>query len=506
MKNIQLKKYSSFNEIPPIVINSIQDYLINDNYLSIKEYEFHLSKFENAFILVAYSDITGLEFFSIFKKDYFTYAGKKIKSLVSFMYEYYDYNPFYSIYSTVELERAITKIGLEENIEMIAVLNTYTELPNAIYNAKEEVAVYNSNINSFDEFLNKKSIKRKYNTLLKDFEIEVLHYDENNNWDLLIINEIEKMHKIRWAFDGIESSFENDAYRKDFYKFNDGNRVVNIVKNSGNNEVVAIHYGFTNKTDFLWHTPIINVKYYDYSPLEVLLKIVIEYCKKHHIQNFDLGLGSENYKSRFTNYQKDLFSYFIPMNRSTKIHFNILFKNRNFLKNTLEKLKKLKHIVAVQLAKFKSIVFYISENQTQNHNNENDLEFIKVDNWMDYFDLLINSGINPTKEAYIRFKNQNLYYALLNENKILSSGWLSNSNSFYVLEINKKIEFDCDKILFDFNTPIKYRNKGYYKKLLKSIKISLPTSCLGIFADATNKTSNKGILGAGFRLKNKYNG
>ena len=68
-------------------------------------------------------------------------------------------------------------------------------------------------------------------------------------------------------------------------------------------------------------------------------------------------------------------------------------------------------------------------------------------------------------------------------------------------EKNKTIDVKDGVILYDFYTQSKFRNKGYYQKLLACILNDIePNSKAYIYALKSNVASNKAILKAGFEL------
>ena len=49
-------------------------------------------------------------------------------------------------------------------------------------------------------------------------------------------------------------------------------------------------------------------------------------------------------------------------------------------------------------------------------------------------------------------------------------GWMYEGSNWHISEINKKINIENKLLLFDFFTKKKFRNKGYYQKILNLIK------------------------------------
>ena len=69
-------------------------------------------------------------------------------------------------------------------------------------------------------------------------------------------------------------------------------------------------------------------------------------------------------------------------------------------------------------------------------------------------------------------------------------------------EINKKIKLNKHYLLYDFITEKKFRNKGYYKLLLKIIQNKFKKRKLIIYSLSRNTKSIKAIENSGFKLIN----
>ncbi len=152
-------------------------------------------------------------------------------------------------------------------------------------------------------------------------------------------------------------------------------------------------------------------------------------------------------------------------------------------------------------------LFYIKKNSSFLINNN--CKFSVIDNYNDYKIFLrkykINSSFNPES----RFKDFGKFVFLYNSFDFLSYGWIykfTKESIFNLEEISIKIKsLNGNYILYDFLTNSKYRNKGFYKKLLNIIISILPRdSILLIYALSSNIASNKGILASGFNYLSTY--
>ena len=69
-----------------------------------------------------------------------------------------------------------------------------------------------------------------------------------------------------------------------------------------------------------------------------------------------------------------------------------------------------------------------------------------------------------------------------------------------ITEINQQIEIKGKILLFDFFTLPKYRNKGFYSKILLLIKNIRTNKIFLIYCLKNNTASKIGILNSKFRL------
>ena len=124
------------------------------------------------------------------------------------------------------------------------------------------------------------------------------------------------------------------------------------------------------------------------------------------------------------------------------------------------------------------------------------LSLIKISRYIDFVDFFRERKIKVKRYHYKRFINHDVYYSLIKDDNIICSGW-AKKHSIYISEINKKIKFSQGLVLYDYNTPIKYRGKGYYTEILRRI-ISSYQQVLYIYSLKNNTSSIHAISTAGF--------
>jgi len=99
-----------------------------------------------------------------------------------------------------------------------------------------------------------------------------------------------------------------------------------------------------------------------------------------------------------------------------------------------------------------------------------------------------------------RFTKKSKFIGLKRKNEIICSGWIYFGNKWIIEEINKKITLNNEYLLYDFITEKKFRNRGYYKLLLKVIQNKFRKKGLVIYSLSHNNKSIKAIEKSGFKL------
>tara|TARA_X000001036_G_C20120491_1_gene579077 strand:+ start:35 stop:553 length:519 start_codon:yes stop_codon:yes gene_type:complete len=117
---------------------------------------------------------------------------------------------------------------------------------------------------------------------------------------------------------------------------------------------------------------------------------------------------------------------------------------------------------------------------------------------------LLIKHLKETKKIQ-RFNDNQMFCVLYHKNKVTCFGWMHDHPHFYISEINKHIRIVNSNILYDFFTIPKFRNKGFYSKLLRLIKNTKNKKKFVIYCLTNNIVSKNGILKANFKLIKKIN-
>lgn len=418
-------------------------------------------------------------------------------------YDYFDYNFFFctdNIYTdflnfiSIDAKKIKADAIILENIVLDIEMHQITE--------KQRVHHFNAYSNlekGFQSILQKQSLKRHHNKVTRSFDYSCEHkLSKFNNEDIEILG---KLHKERWCFDEIKSAFCETERNKLYLSYKD-NKILTILRNQ--HDVIAMHYGMILGDVLLWHTPSINIKYLEYSPIELLLFELAKFCKDNHFSILDYGLGNEKYKERFANSYREVGYRLHPISYKGQI---LNFCTRWIDPKTIEKsiytgLASVKGKIRKVSVLANKINYYILKKRHYDENvskKEGENKLVIIKNFMDLVEIFRNNKMTPKRFHYNRIKSGDMMLCLINESFIiLSYGWATKKEVFFVSESNKNI---CNKgklMLYDFNTPVELQGKGYYTFLLKKIAEQLSEEKLVIFSEKKNVPSNKAILRAGF--------
>ena len=159
-----------------------------------------------------------------------------------------------------------------------------------------------------------------------------------------------------------------------------------------------------------------------------------------------------------------------------------------------------KHFL-INLKKLYSSVFWYELNNIKNiHKSEKKFKLIILKSKKNITKFHLNEYFDKYKFKLKRLNKKNQFLALIKNKKVLSTGWIFFGTKWKITEINLNINIKNQSLLYDFYTPKGFRNKGYYKLLLKLITNKFKKSNLVIYSESHNHKSNKAIKKSGFKL------
>lgn len=422
--------------------------------------------------------------------------GFSYSTLYLYGYNFFDYNHLLIVSGFKKDFLSFIKIfSRTKGVELLIFENIQKNIAGIAWLKKKEY-VYsfdkNKSKEGFSFISSKKSLKRHRNRLINNFKYDVKHFRGKEISRHL--SRLEILHKERWAFDNFDSAFNNKK-RLFFYDEDLENRLLTTI--SINGKILAMHYGMIVEDTLIWHTPVLNIQYLDFSPIEILLSETASYCQNHQIQQLDFGIGTEKYKMRFSNIKEDLYQYYIPISfKATFLIYLSEYIKRTFtisliksnLRSTLHKIKSMKNALNF---------YYLEKVELIEQVENNEISFKMIRSFSDFVNFRRDNQLIVKRFQYDRLINGDYYFCLISDNQILCEGW-ATSNPLYMTEVNKTFKHENAYILYDYHTPENYRRRGYYKLLLRNI-INYLDKNLYIYSLKNNKASNKAILEVGFK-------
>lgn len=363
---------------------------------------------------------------------------------------------------------------------------------------KSEIKIFSSKEaeDGWKELYNRKSVKRFRNKAnrVAPYRVDVIDGCVPN----VLMEQLSKLHIERWRFAGASSPFESNLNRIEEYTTYAENK--HYLRIFLGDEILACHYGMKYGSTLLWHTPVINPKYLALSPLRLLLGETAKYCEEKGLEAIDFGLGDEAYKNGYCTLPRVICRYEKTFTIKAEIAnvIGALSSNENIAKfankaiNIFRDFKKWIHRGA--------IVKYLSSSVTGGHAEDD--RFYCISTWSEFYDFCLIRNYPIRAWQYDRFLHDDTieFLAYADDKTIFCSGWASSKSPFSIGENNSVEELNGKVCIYDFVTPLDYRNKGYYTKLLKAARSYYDETF--IYARKNNKASRKAIERSGFERIN----
>lgn len=226
-------------------------------------------------------------------------------------YDFYDYLPF----SQGDVPDSIWRAGIRRICAHFGADATYlNHLATAPVPSLDKFTQEFGNL-CFDQkvgqgwqtLLNIESVKRDVNKAKRLFRYRVENVDGLPAPALFAA--IAQLHIERWRYDGIASPFVRPTRRNE-YASSEGRMLSTVIFDG--DAVIAASLSFVYGNRLLFHTPVINLEYLQASPLKLLLHETIAECARRNFEVFDLGLGDEQYKTRYANVKRPTWNLFLP--------------------------------------------------------------------------------------------------------------------------------------------------------------------------------------------------
>ena len=116
------------------------------------------------------------------------------------------------------------------------------------------------------------------------------------------LNAFFQQHIDRWAATSSPSLFQDAAWRTFYTRLTEATDDVpwlRFTRVDWNERLIAFHFGFYYRGEYLWYKPTFDIALARQSPGEVLLRQLLLAAIDEGARAFDFGLGEESFKLRF---------------------------------------------------------------------------------------------------------------------------------------------------------------------------------------------------------------
>jgi CelD/BcsL family acetyltransferase involved in cellulose biosynthesis len=294
---------------------------------------------------------------------------------------------------------------------------------------------------------------------------------------------------------------------------------------------VAWNYGFRFGGSWFWYLPTFQMEYEHVSPGSCLLRLLVEEgAKDASLQWLDLGLGDEPYKDRFANkirqtryvhlsrgLPRHVVSAVREMLSSTAVRFpnfgDKLRDARTFFQGVADRVhgagfsataRESIRRVARSLGSRDEVLLFEAPQVPL----PDDAQLFPLTREHLVEATILNAGDVQTLRYLmrcakrLRHRDASGFLLLDAEGRPVHFLWIGNYDGFRFTEIDYALEPSSASaaMIFDCWTPLADRGRGHYATAIRQAAAQLPreNKTAWIFSGATNASSLKGILKAGF--------
>ncbi len=302
---------------------------------------------------------------------------------------------------------------------------------------------------------------------------------------------------------------------------------------------VAWNYGFRFGGSWFWYLPTFEMEYAHVSPGSCLLRLLVEEgARDTSLRWLDLGLGEESYKERYANETRQ--TRYVRVSHSFPRH--VVSVGREMLSTTAARFPEFGDKLRGARASCQTVVDRIRETgvaATAQYSLRRAVHSIASQDEVLIFEapdraLPESQGSSPvhlvplTREHLVEGSISNagdpptLRYMMRYARRLSEAGasgfvledetgrpvhflWITNYDGFCLAEIDHSIEPSSPNaaMIFDCWTPVADRGRGHYAAAIRRVAAQLQQQgrTARIFSGATNLSSLRGILKAGFQYQ-----
>jgi len=299
---------------------------------------------------------------------------------------------------------------------------------------------------------------------------------------------------------------------------------------------VAWNYGFRFGGSWFWYLPTFEMEYAHVSPGSCLLRLLVEEgAKDSSLQWLDLGLGEESYKDRYANNMRE--TRYVRLSRGFPRH--VLSAGRELISATVARFPQFGDKAREARAAYRATASRVREtgiSATAGYSlrrvaraiaSEDEVLLFESDSNLESQASTVQL-IPLTREHLVEgsITNANdpatLRYLMRCASRLSQPGasgfvlhdetgrpvhflWIDNYDGFRLAEIGQSIEPSSTNaaMIFDCWTPSSGRGRGYYAQAIRQAAVELRQAGrpAWIFSGATNRSSLRGVLKAGFHYR-----
>jgi CelD/BcsL family acetyltransferase involved in cellulose biosynthesis len=299
---------------------------------------------------------------------------------------------------------------------------------------------------------------------------------------------------------------------------------------------VAWNYGFRFGGSWFWYLPTFEMEYAHVSPGSCLLRLLVEEgAKDTSLQWLDLGLGEESYKDRYANKMRE--TRYVRLSRGFPRY--VLSAGRELVSTTVARFPQLGDKLRQARSSYLSGMNRIREtgvSATARYSIRQAVKSIASRDEVLLFEspeapasslssvkliplirehLVEGSITNANDPATLRYlmrcatrlaQPRAAGFVLQDETgRPIHFLWIDNFDGFRLAEIEHSIELSSTNgaMIFDCWTPVADRGHGYYAAAIRQAAANLrhEERVAWIFSGATNASSLRGIVNAGFQYR-----
>lgn len=319
------------------------------------------------------------------------------------------------------LKHAATQDARQQGCDIIIWSNIPKELvPDETLPVHTDIKLYTATESEqgWGRFYKSKHVKYLLNKVKKingNYKVEII----NGFVPDYLMNDLAQRHIQRWRFAGSGSPFASNSHRIDEYRINPTNK--HYLRIYAGDELIACHYGMKYGDTLLFHTPIINPKYLELSPMKLILAETAKYCEANGITSIDFGHGDEAYKDGYCTLPRLTCNYNKTLTAKGLIAQSI---GRTNLKDSIFFNKPLKIINQIKSSFRKNKVreYYIHRT-TQNYFDSSNA--IIINNWQEFCDISERLKVDIYKWQFNRFhKEKSMYIGFIEDNQCKANSWI----------------------------------------------------------------------------------